>query len=109
MAELTQAELANELGFWPAAVRGWAWTWQRCSRYEYRKCLTHFTNPGHLVPRGPYPNDILTLGGNRWLAGTGEILTTEFGSPVDLQPNTLAFWEAAAVRGTGKTLSELIV
>ncbi len=38
MAELTLAELAKELGFWPATAKGWTWTWQRCGRYEYRKC-----------------------------------------------------------------------
>jgi hypothetical protein len=37
MTELTQAELAKELGFWPATARGWTWTWQRCGRCEYRK------------------------------------------------------------------------
>jgi hypothetical protein len=57
----------------------------------------------------PYPMDILTLGGNRWLDPTGRILTTEFGNPVELQPNTLKFWEATALRGTGKPLSELLV
>jgi hypothetical protein len=53
MAELTQAALAKELGFWPATARGWSWTWQRSGRYEYRKCLTHSTNPDHLIPRVP--------------------------------------------------------
>ncbi|AGR46420.1 hypothetical protein SEA_SUPERCHUNK_3 [Mycobacterium phage Superchunk] len=57
----------------------------------------------------PYPNDILTLGGNRWLSIAGRILPEPFGDPVELQPNTLKFWEAAALRGTGKPLSELIV
>ncbi len=55
MTELTQAELAQELGFWPATANGWTWEWQRCGRYEYRRCRTHSTNPGHLVPRGPSP------------------------------------------------------
>jgi hypothetical protein len=49
--ELTQATLAKELGYWPATAKGWAWTWQRCGRNAYRKCLTHSTNPDHLVPR----------------------------------------------------------
>jgi hypothetical protein len=48
MTELTRAELAKELGFWPARAKGWTWTWQRCG--GYRKCLTHSTNPDHLVP-----------------------------------------------------------
>lgn len=29
MSELTQAELAEELGVWPATTKGWTWTWQR--------------------------------------------------------------------------------
>jgi len=45
MTESTQAALANELGFWPATAKGWTRTWQRCGRYDYRKCLTHTTNP----------------------------------------------------------------
>jgi hypothetical protein len=57
----------------------------------------------------PYPNDILILGGNRWLSIAGRVLPSEFGDPVELQPNTVKFWEAAALRGTGKPLSELIV
>ena len=61
MTELTQPELGKELGFWPAAAKGWTWTWQRCSRYDYRKCLTHSTNPDHLIPRGPSPTDVSLL------------------------------------------------
>jgi hypothetical protein len=61
MTELTQAELAKELGFWPATTKGWAWTWQRCGRYEYRKRLTHSTNPDHLISRGPSPTDVPRL------------------------------------------------
>jgi hypothetical protein len=66
----------------------------------------------HDSPEGdiaPYPGEILILGGNRWLSTAGRILPEELGYPVDLQANTLAFWEAAALRGTGKSLSELIV
>jgi hypothetical protein len=55
----------------------------------------------------PYPNDILRFGTNRWLLITGEVINTEFGDPVALKPNTLAFWDAAALRGTGKPLSDL--
>lgn len=55
----------------------------------------------------PYPNDILALGSDRWLDTTGRIVTTPFGDPCELKLNTLAFWEAAALRGTGKPLSEL--
>ncbi|OBJ08638.1 hypothetical protein A5624_19940 [Mycobacterium sp. 1482292.6] len=55
------------------------------------------------------PDEIPTLGGNRWLSTAGRILTTPVGVPCDLQPNTLKFWEAAALRGQGKPLSELIV
>ncbi|QGH78005.1 hypothetical protein SEA_LONEWOLF_3 [Mycobacterium phage LoneWolf] len=57
----------------------------------------------------PDPMDILILGGNRWLSQSGRVLPEEMGVPVELQPNTLAFWEAAALRGSGKALSELIV
>jgi hypothetical protein len=61
MTELTQAELAKELGFWPATAKGWMWALQRCGRYEYRKCLMHLTNPDHLIPRGPSPTDVSPL------------------------------------------------
>jgi hypothetical protein len=61
MTELTQAELAKELGFWPATAKGWTWTWQRCGRYEYRKCLTHLTNPDHLVASVPSPTNLPPL------------------------------------------------
>ena len=61
MTELTQSELAKELGFWPATAKGWTWTSQRCGRYDYRKCLTHLTNPDHLVPRDPSPTDVPLL------------------------------------------------
>jgi hypothetical protein len=44
MTELTRAELAKELGFWPATTKGWTWAWQRCGRYAYRQCLMHTTN-----------------------------------------------------------------
>lgn len=56
----------------------------------------------------PYPNDILILGGDRWLDMTGRIITNPFGNPCELKANTLKFWEAAALRGTGKRLTELI-
>ena len=55
MTELTQAQLAKELGFWPTTAQGWTWTWQRCGRYEYRKRLTHSTNPDHLIPSETSP------------------------------------------------------
>ena len=61
MTGLTQAALAKELGFWPATAQGWTWTWQRCSRYDYRKCLTHSTNPDHLVPSVPSPTNVSPL------------------------------------------------
>ena len=51
MAELTQAQLAKEPEFWPATAKGLTWTWQRCGRYEYRKCLTHSTNPDYPISR----------------------------------------------------------
>jgi hypothetical protein len=55
MNELTQAELAEGLGFWPAKARGWTWGWLRCGRYNYRKCLLHLTNPDHLLASVPSP------------------------------------------------------
>ena len=58
MTEVTQDELAKELGFLPATAKGWRWTWQRCGRCEYRKCLTHLTNSDHLIPQGPSPTDV---------------------------------------------------
>lgn len=61
MTELTQAELAKELGFWPATAKGWTWTWQRCSRYDYRKRLAHSTNPDHLDPSAPSPAGVPSL------------------------------------------------
>jgi hypothetical protein len=56
MTALTQAEVAKELGSWHA--KGWAWAWQRCGRYEYRKCLVHSTNPDHLVPQEPSATNV---------------------------------------------------
>jgi hypothetical protein len=32
VSELSRAELAKELGSWPATARGWAWGWRRCGR-----------------------------------------------------------------------------
>jgi hypothetical protein len=61
MTELTQAELAKELGLWPATAKGYAWAWQRCGRYAYRQCLTHTTNPDHLVPSVPCPTNVPPL------------------------------------------------
>jgi hypothetical protein len=71
MSELAQAALAKELGFWPARAKGWTWTWQRCDRYAYRKCLTHLTNADHLVPRRPSPTNVPPLRIiNRYRAGS---------------------------------------
>ena len=61
MTELTRAELAKELGFWPPTAKGWTWTGQRCGRYTYRKCLAHTTNPDHLVPSAPSPTNVPPL------------------------------------------------
>ncbi len=70
MAELTQAELVKELGFWPATARGWTWTWQRCGRYDYQRCPTHSTNPDHVVPSAPSPTNVLPLQiADRYAAG----------------------------------------
>jgi hypothetical protein len=70
MTELTQAELAKESGFGAATAKGWTWTWQRCGRYEYRKCLTHSINPDHLVPSVPSATDVSPLRiADRYVAG----------------------------------------
>lgn len=45
----------------PAAAHGWTWAWQRCGRFEYRKCLTRLTNPDHLVPNAPQRTDVQSL------------------------------------------------
>lgn len=70
MTELTQPELAKELGFWPATANGWTRTWQRCGHYEYLKCLTHSTNPDHLLPSVPSPTNVTPLRiADRYAAG----------------------------------------
>lgn len=70
MTELAHAELAEELDMLPGGAKGWSWTWQRCGRYEYRKCLTRSTNLDHLVPSAPSPTDAPALRiSNRYLAG----------------------------------------
>jgi hypothetical protein len=70
MTELTRAELAKELGFWPATTKGWTWAWQRCGRYAYRQCLMHTTNPDHLVPSAPSPTNAPPLRiADRYTAG----------------------------------------
>lgn len=48
----------------------------------------------------PYPDQILTLSGNRWLTPSAEIISTPFGVPCELQANTRRYWEdRAAVAG----------
>jgi len=70
MTELTQAQLAKEPGLWPTTAKGWAWTMQRRGRYEYRKCLTHSTNPDHFVPSVPSPTNVPALRiADRYVAG----------------------------------------
>ncbi|QFG04580.1 hypothetical protein PBI_KEZIACHARLES14_3 [Mycobacterium phage Keziacharles14] len=87
-------------------------------------------------PCAPYPDSVLILGGYRWLGMNGRLLTitadfTEwaasraaqaveddedpqagvgsiYGTAVNLTNRTLAYWEAAAIRG-GYVLSELLV
>lgn len=55
----------------------------------------------------PYPMEVLTLGGNRWLTSGGRVITRVRGIPTDITPQTLRFWERAARRG-GNELSDLI-
>lgn len=57
MTELTPARLAKGLASRPTTANGWAWTWQRRGRHEYRKCLVHVTNPDHLTPSEPSPTN----------------------------------------------------
>lgn len=57
----------------------------------------------------PNPNEILDLGGNRWLMPNGDIRDEENGISVSVHPWTLKFWEDAALSGQGVPLSELIV
>lgn len=58
-------------------------------------------------PCVPYPDEILILGGKRWLAQDGQILSAPFGSPAEINRRTLTYWEGAAQRG-GYTLAELM-
>ena len=55
----------------------------------------------------PYPMDILTLGGGRWLTPGGEIIATELGVGVDVQENTRRYWEGRAAVA-GYSLEELL-
>lgn len=55
----------------------------------------------------PYPNEILTLSGKRWLSPSGRVLTEPAGNPCDIQENTRWYWEDCAVRA-GYTLDELL-
>jgi hypothetical protein len=87
-------------------------------------------------PCVPYPGSVLNLGGFRWLGMDGRLLTVPsdladwaadraalaieygedpqsgvgslYGTAVDLNSRTLAYWEAAAQRG-GYVLQNLIV
>ncbi len=61
MTESTRVELAKGSAFRRDAANGWAWTWQRRGRHEYRKCLTHLTNPNHLIPSMPSPTNVPPL------------------------------------------------
>lgn len=61
VTQLSKAELAMQLGFWPATAKGWAWTFQRSGRYGYRKCLTHLTNPDHFLATVPSPTNVPPL------------------------------------------------
>ena len=68
--------------------------------------------PGYTPVTGrrivPENNEALKLGSNLWLMDTGEVSTEMPLLECDLTPETLEYWEAAAVRG-GHVLSELIV
>ena len=57
----------------------------------------------------PFPGDVLTLGGGRWLTQDGLVIPKPLGEAVGIEPNTIRYWEAAALRGSGVPLSELLV
>ena len=58
----------------------------------------------------PYPSQALNLGGGRYMYINGDIVTKLRGAhPVELQPNTLKFWEEKAQQVHGKSLNDLIV
>ncbi|UJD20842.1 hypothetical protein SEA_ZIMMER_3 [Mycobacterium phage Zimmer] len=87
-------------------------------------------------PCAPYPTEILNLGRFRWLGQDGRVIVmpdseiawaerraaeavedgedpqtaagVRFGDGTNLNPRTLAFWEAAAERG-GSTLADLLI
>lgn len=63
---------------------------------------------GNIVP---YPMEILTLGGNRWLTQDARIITEPFGVPCDVFDNgvasTRAYWDGRAAKA-GYTLAELL-
>lgn len=61
MTDQPHAALTKQLGPRPVIAGGWTWTWQRCGRYAYRKCLTHSTNPDHLVAKVPSPTRMPSL------------------------------------------------
>ncbi len=70
MTELTRAELGKDWASGLPRLIGWAWAWQRCGRYAYRKCLAHSTNPEHLVPSVPSPANVPPLRiADRYVAG----------------------------------------
>lgn len=56
-----------------------------------------------------YPNQVLTLGGNRWLTHLGTVVTERPRGTFecDLTSQTLHFWERAARKG-GTELADLI-
>lgn len=62
-------------------------------------------------PRGdiaPYPNSVLDLGDGRYLAMSGDVVTSSgYCEPVQVQPNTRWYWEGRAAKA-GYTLDELL-
>lgn len=55
----------------------------------------------------PYPGEILTLSGDRWLTQGAEVVRRPHGVPVDVLDNTRAYWEGRAAKA-GYTLDQLL-
>mgnify|MGYP001320541541 CR=1 FL=1 len=71
-----------------------------------------YEDNGKDTPCVPYPNEILSVSGNRRLNRLGELLAEgdpgwDRGHPVDVTTRTRAYWEGRAEKA-GYTLGELL-
>jgi len=57
----------------------------------------------------PYPNDALILGASLFLEMDGSVVTETRSIPVDLNSQTLKYWERVALNRQGVPLQDLIV